>query len=105
MAPQTIHCTTCHPYTSYLFFWIHEQHPFAENKTNNADPNALIEPLLTIADEYQGLPVKSIYKEAFMESNITAVTIPGSVTTIGNRAFAYCSSLTSAVFGDILPKI
>ena len=58
-----------------------------------------------IASEYQGLPVKSIYSEAFKNSNITAVTIPDSVTTIGYNAFRDCDSLTSVVIGDSVTTI
>ena len=31
-------------------------------------------------------------------SSVTSITIPASVTTIGNSAFENCSSLTSATF-------
>ena len=47
-----------------------------------------------IADTYNGLPVKTIYDYAFSScSSLTSVTIGDSVTSIGYRAFAYCSSL------------
>jgi hypothetical protein len=42
-----------------------------------------------------GLPVTGIGYEAFYSSSLTNVTIPNSVTSIGNAAFSYCSSLTS----------
>lgn len=35
----------------------------------------------------------SICKDAFIGSDITSVTIPASITSIGNYAFAYCESL------------
>ena len=58
-----------------------------------------------IASEYQGLPVKSIYNEAFNNSNITAVTIPDSVTTIGSSAFYNCYSLASVVIPNSVTTI
>ena len=33
-------------------------------------------------------------------SNLTSVTMPGSVTFVGNSAFSYCSSLRSLTLGD-----
>ena len=51
-----------------------------------------------IASEYQGLPVKNIYDNAF-ENNITikVVIIPDSVTSIGSHAFFKCAALTSII--------
>ena len=54
-----------------------------------------------IADTYEGLPVTTIYENAFKNVyTITSVIIPDSVTTIGVCAFSECSNLTSVVFGD-----
>lgn len=59
-----------------------------------------------IADTYQGLPVKTIYQNAFKDNNaVTSVIIPDSVTYIGNSAFYGCSNLTSIVFGDSVTVI
>ncbi len=44
---------------------------------------------------YEDLPVKEIQSNAFSYSNITSVIIPEGVTTIGERAFDYCTSLVS----------
>ncbi len=55
---------------------------------------------IKIADEYNGLPVKTIYSAAFKnQDNIVSVVIPDSVTSIGSSAFQYCSNLTSVTFG------
>ena len=41
------------------------------------------------------LAVTSIGYGAFFDTSVTAVTIPGSVTSIGEEAFAFCTSLTN----------
>ena len=60
---------------------------------------------IIIAEEYNGLPVKSIYNEAFKNSSITSIEIPDSVTSIGNSAFSSCSSLTSIEIPDSVTSI
>ena len=54
-----------------------------------------------IAGTYNGLPVKSIANQAFYQNaTITSVTIPDSVTSIGESAFEDCW-LTSVYITDI----
>ena len=83
---------------------------------------------ILIASEYQGLPVKTIYKEIFSNksiisviisdsvesigysafyncSNLKSVTIPDSVKTIGDQAFSRCSSLESVTIGNSVKTI
>lgn len=49
---------------------------------------------------------KAIVNEAFKEcKELTAVTIPGGVTTIGARAFSYCSKLVSVEIADTVTSI
>jgi len=60
---------------------------------------------ILIADTYQGVPVKKIYREAFKNSDITEVIIPDSVTSIGSSAFYGCTSLTSVTIGDSVTSI
>jgi hypothetical protein len=50
---------------------------------------------VTIPDSINDLPVTSIGSAAFNYQSLTSVTIPNSVTSIGQQAFYYCSSLTS----------
>ena len=42
-----------------------------------------------------GLAVTGIGDEAFFDTSVTSVTIPGSVTSIGNGVFSYCGWLKS----------
>ena len=45
------------------------------------------------------------YKAFFDCTSLTSVTIPDSVTSIGNIAFAGCTSLTSVTIGDRVTSI
>ena len=59
-----------------------------------------------IASEYNGLPVKNIYNEAFMDNKtITFVVIPHGVASIGESAFRYCTSLTTVIIPDSVTRI
>ncbi len=59
-------------------------------------------PHVIIASTYEGKPVKSIYDEAFYDNdNITSVTIPDSITSIGMDAFYNCNSLTGVYITDL----
>jgi hypothetical protein len=58
--------------------------------------------VVAIPSTINGLPVTSIGDYAFQGSSITGVTIPNSLTSIGNYAFAWCSSLTNITLGSTL---
>ncbi len=61
---------------------------------------------LTIPSVLGGYPVRKIDKNAFSYcQNLTSVTIPDSVVTIGTSAFHYCKGLTSVTFGDRVTTI
>ena len=55
---------------------------------------------VNIPSMIDGKPVTTIGNGAFSEKNLTGVTIPNSVITIENQAFAYNTSLTSVVIPD-----
>ena len=50
---------------------------------------------VTIPSHYKGKPVTMIDHAAFHDSAVTSVTIPDSVTSIPDDAFAFCSQLTN----------
>lgn len=50
---------------------------------------------VTIPSHYKGKPVTMIDHAAFYDSAVTSVTIPDSVTSIPDDAFAFCSQLTN----------
>jgi len=52
-----------------------------------------------------GYPVTSIGNGAFEYSGITGVTIPNSVTSIGSRAFEFCTSLTGVTIPNSVTNI
>ena len=58
---------------------------------------------IVIPSSYQGLPVTSISKEAFKNCNLKSVTIPDSMTSIGNDAFNYCFRLIEVIDHSSLP--
>ena len=54
---------------------------------------------VAIPSTYRGLPVTTICDGAFADcQNLTYISIPSSVTSIGNEAFRGCTSLTSVTF-------
>ena len=63
---------------------------------------------IVIPPIYENIPVEAISASAFRRnSNITSVTIPNSVLTIGETAFSDCEKLASVIFeeGSMLETI
>ena len=61
---------------------------------------------IVIPSKYNGLPVTRIARRGFHEfRNLTDVTIPNSVTIIGNYAFANCYSLVTIDIPDSVTEI
>ena len=59
-----------------------------------------------ISAEINGLPVVGIEEKVFENcSNLTGITIPDSVTSIGNEAFSGCSNLTGITIPDSVTSI
>ena len=58
-----------------------------------------------IPQQIQRLPVTSIGGLAFANSDIGSITIPNSITSIGNYAFYGCTSLTSVTIGNSVTSI
>ena len=58
-----------------------------------------------IPAEINGLPVTEIAEGAFVGCGLTGVTIPGSVTAIGEDAFSECTELDRIIFAGDIPSI
>src|SRR5207302_8409331 len=60
---------------------------------------------VTIPDSFNGLPVTAIGDAVFKQKfGVTSLTIPGSVTSIGNWAFAY-TSVTNIVIPNSVTNL
>ena len=51
------------------------------------------ETVLTLPESYDGVPIRSIAKECFLNSSVTSVTVPDSYTSVGSYAFYGCKDL------------
>ena len=61
---------------------------------------------INIADSYNDVPVRTIYKKAFIDNNsITTVVIPDNVTSIRDYAFSRCTNLMSITIPDSVTSI
>ncbi|MCD7712004.1 MAG: leucine-rich repeat domain-containing protein, partial [Firmicutes bacterium] len=59
---------------------------------------------VVVGDEYKGVPVTKIADGAFKDEEITSITLPDSLTTIGANAFEG-STLETVTFGSGLTEI
>ncbi len=60
---------------------------------------------LTVPSSINGYPVVNIGDYAFANGNLTSISIPTGVTSVGNHAFDSCSSLVSISFPNTLTGI
>ena len=61
--------------------------------------------VIDIPSSYNGCPVTKISTGAFQGSSITSVTMPDTITQLGDRAFYNISTLTSVVLSNSLKSI
>ncbi|HWD18233.1 MAG TPA: leucine-rich repeat protein [Verrucomicrobiae bacterium] len=61
--------------------------------------------VVTVPDRIDGATVDSIGQNVFADSDIASVTIPSTVTHLGNFAFEYCVDLTNVFFGGNAPAV
>ena len=55
--------------------------------------------IVVIPETCQGLPVTAIAPTAFQCCPVTELTIPDTITSIGDMAFSYCDDLTTVTIG------
>ena len=60
---------------------------------------------VVIPDTLGGYPTTAIGPSAFRDSPVASVTMPDTVITIGQYAFAYCGSLNSVIIPDSVTHI
>jgi hypothetical protein len=76
-----------------------------KNKEYSVTKGTVTSGAVVIPASYNNLPVTAIDFEAFRGTQITAVTIPDSVDTIGGNAFQDCRSLTSVTIPNSVTNL
>ena len=77
----------------------------AKNEITITGRNLFSSSFLDIPSTIEGKIVTTIGKSAFEDSSLTSITIPNSVTTIGEFAFGNCNSLKSITIPDSVTTI
>jgi len=75
------------------------------NKGYSVSTGTVTTGAVVIPATYNNLPVTAVADNAFNRTQITAVTIPDSVTAIGNNAFSSCAELKNVTMGNKLASI
>jgi hypothetical protein len=92
-------CLVAMPATAQVNYVVSGDIAFVTNSPN-ASGN------IVVASTYNGYPVTGIEFGAFAGcTSLTNVTIPNSVTTIGNSVFSGCTSLTNVILGSRVTHI
>ncbi len=98
-------CTICFhkcSYTRSLLFTFDETNQYytVTGLQEGTTPTEVIIPAT-----YKNYPVKDIGYQAFCDyTSLTSITIPDSITSIGEYAFSYCSSLTTINFAGTISQ-
>ncbi len=80
-------------YTKGLFFKLNENGDYTVSVGNANNVSSIV-----IPEEYNGKPVVAIDNDAFYEcTNVVSITIPETITSIGNRAFSGCVRLVEVI--------
>ncbi len=98
----------CHSLTSILVAEENTAYRSIDENLYSKDGKTLIQYAIGKTDSHFTIPnsVTTIGDRAFADCySLTSVTIPYSVTTIGDDAFAWCDSLTSVTIGDSVTTI
>ena len=93
-------CDTCGNTLAKLLYTLKEDNTY-EVSGYEGTPTKVVIPAT-----YNGKPVTSIGDDAFAGcTSLTSITIPNSVTSIGDDAFASCTSLTSITIPNSVTSI
>ncbi|HBM98695.1 MAG TPA: hypothetical protein DD413_04645 [Ruminococcus sp.] len=87
----------------YLIFSLLEDNTYGVALNTNYT-NSVIENI-NIPSTYKGLPVTIIRDNAFKNSKIESINIPDSITVIGNSAFENCKNITAVTLPKCLKTI
>ena len=100
---QTDYCSVCNALrapTEGLIYSLSDDGVYATVIGYNGNATKVI-----LAEKYQNAPVTAIGKEAFKNTSVAKITIPTTVTEIGESAFCECASLVSVTLSDSVVSI
>jgi len=88
-------------YTNNYGIWTYTTNQGTITITDYSGPGGAV----VIPGEIDGLPITGIGDAVFLDINLTAVTIPNSVTAIGYYAFEFCSELANITIPNSVTNI